>query len=148
MICGDICRRAVVVARKDDGIREIAELMREHDVGTVIVIEGEGSQRKPIGIMTDRDIVLRVITKDIYPNSVTVGDIMCCDLVHVNQNDDLSEAIQVMKERKVRRVPVVDDHGYLKGIMSSSDAMKHLANEIMSMSMLHVLPSGEEVCCH
>ena len=148
MNCGDICSREVVVVRKEDGIRQIAELMREHDVGTVIVVQGEGNQRKPIGIMTDRDIVIRVLANDIDLSAVSVGDVMCCDLVLVNQNDDLSAAIERMNEHSVRRVPVVDDQGYLKGIMSSSDAMKILADEMMSISKLRGLPAGKAVCCH
>lgn len=148
MNCGDICKREVVVVRKEDSIRQIAELMREHDVGTVIVVQGEGNQRRPVGIMTDRDIVIRVLANDIDIDSVTVGDVMCCDLVLVNQDDDLSAAIQRMNENKVRRVPVVDDQGCLKGVMSSSDAMNLLADEMLSISKLRGLPSGHAVSCH
>lgn len=148
MNCGDICRKEVVVVRKEDSIRQIAELMRGHDVGTVLVVMGEGNQRKPIGIITDRDIVIRIIANNIDLSSVAAGDVMCCDLVLVHENDDLCAAIERMNEHHVRRVPVVDDQGYLKGIMSSSDAMKLVADEMMSISKLRGLPSGKAVCCH
>jgi len=148
MNCGDICRRDVVVVRKEDGIRQIAELMREHEVGTVVVVKGEGNQRKPIGIMTDRDIVIRLLTNDIDLDAVRVGDVMCCDLVMVKEHDDLCAAIELMNNHHVRRVPVVDDQGHLKGIMSATDAMQHLADGMMSISKLRGGPGDQAVCCH
>jgi CBS domain-containing protein len=138
MNCGEICNREVVVARRDAKVSQAAKLMREHDVGSVVIVEGANGAQKPIGILTDRDIVLDIVRKEWDRADVPVSEIMCQDLVLARETDDLNLTVEKMRDRGVRRVPVVDDQGLLKGILSSSDVMEVLAEGIAALADLHV----------
>jgi CBS domain-containing protein len=137
MNCGEICNRTVVVARKDERVSQVAKLMREHDVGAVVIVEGAKDAQKPIGILTDRDIVLDMVGREWDRDNAPVSEIMCHDLVLAHEDDDLSSTVEQMRERGVRRVPVVDENGHLKGILSSSDVMEFMAEGMVALAHVH-----------
>jgi CBS domain-containing protein len=127
----DFCSRIVVVAEGGTDLREAARLMRDHHVGALIVIDGLKGATRPIGIVTDRDIVVAVVAAtDVRPESLTVLDVMARDLVLIDENDGVFEAIEAMQERGVRRLPVVTSDGRLVGIVTLDDVLRMLANEI------------------
>mgnify|MGYP006272905753 CR=1 FL=1 len=137
MNCSEICNRSVVVAHPSETVAEAVKLMDRHDVGTIVVVEGEAEHRKPVGIVTDRDIVLDVLAKDLRKDAISLGEIMSLDLVTARETDDVSTTLKHMRAGGVRRIPVVDDQGYLKGVISTSDVMETLAEGMMAIAKLH-----------
>jgi CBS domain-containing protein len=100
---------------------EAARLMRDEDVGIVPIVEGD----KLVGTVTDRDIVTRVVAEGKAPESVTVGDIASRELVTIDPQQDLDEALRLMAHHQVRRLPVVEDDGTLVGVVAQRDVAMH-----------------------
>lgn len=136
MAIGDICTRDTVFTTKDSSIGDAARLMREHHVGDLVVIEEKGGRRFPVGILTDRDLVVEILAKEVDMTSLTVGDLMIEDLVTARETDGLYETIQRMRAKGVRRVPVVDAHDSLIGIVSVDDLLDLLADELTALARL------------
>jgi CBS domain-containing protein len=140
MNAGRLCSRNVITTHRDTTIQAAARLMREHHVGCLIVTEEKAGTEEPVGILTDRDIVIEVIAEDIGVNDITVGDIMCYALLKVSESDSILETAQRMRARGVRRVPVINDNCALVGILALDDILKLLSEEL---SMLATLTSRE-----
>lgn len=129
---GQICRRPVVTVRASDDLVAAAQQMREHHVGYLIVAELEPASRRlrPVGVITDRDIVVAVVAKDVEPGILAVGDVMTADPVVVRDDASLSTVIAEMRAIGVRRMPVVDAEGMLVGVVSLDDILEMLAEEL------------------
>lgn len=127
MNAGEACNREVVVIGPDETVREAVRLMREHHVGDVVVTETTAGGRVPVGILTDRDVVIEVLAEDVAAGSVNVGDVMTTDPVVVDEGESLFDAVRRMREKGVRRVPVVDRQGHLVGILTVDDVVGLLA---------------------
>ncbi|MFZ2525308.1 MAG: CBS domain-containing protein [Candidatus Ferrigenium altingense] len=136
MPISEICNREVIVVQCNDTILEAAKLMRQHHVGDVLVIEDRGGVRTPVGIVTDRDLVVEIMAPELDQRVITVGDIMAPDLVTVKENTGVFEAIQYMRAKGVRRLPVVDDSGGLVGILTLDDLLELLAEELLALAKL------------
>lgn len=136
MAIGDICTRDTVFTTKDSSISTAARLMREHHVGDLVVVEEKGGRRIPVGILTDRDLVIEILAKGVDMNTLTVGDLMIEELVTAREADGLYETIQRMRAKGVRRVPVVDANNSLIGIVSVDDLLDLLADELTALARL------------
>ncbi|HUL13044.1 MAG TPA: CBS domain-containing protein [Methylococcaceae bacterium] len=137
MSVGQFCNRDTVIVRKQDSIVEAAKLMRQHHVGCLIVVEENGSGTfAPIGIVTDRDLVIEILAEEVNPEEVAIGDIMSYELVTAHENDGLWETLQRMRIKGVRRIPVVDQNGALKGILTNDDLLEILAGELGEIAKL------------
>jgi CBS domain-containing protein len=123
MKVGDYCKRAVVAIAASADAAEAAKLMREEHVGFLIVHHEGDSLQRPIGVLTDRDLVLGVMARDVDPHAVTVGDVMTRQPLIANDFDDLSDMLQAMRLAGIRRVPVIDVKGALIGIIAIDDAI-------------------------
>ena len=131
MTVGGICNRNVVVAPKGEAIVDTAKRMRMFHVGDVVVIENRGNKRIPVGILTDRDIVLSVVASDPgHLTSLLVGDAMSSELVTTREDTSVVYAIKLMQERGVRRLPIVDQDGGLVGILTFDDVVRFFAEEL------------------
>jgi len=131
MTIGSICKRNVVMAPKDEGIVDAAKRMRMFHVGTVIVVTERDGRQVPIGILTDRDIVLSVVASDAeHLPFLTVGDAMSNELATAFEDDGLADALELMQQRGVRRLPVVDHTGALVGIVTADDVIRFLSEEL------------------
>lgn len=126
----EICTREVIIANRSDSALEIAKVMRQYHVGDVIVVEHKDDRNIPVGIITDRDIVLELVAKEISASGITAGDIMCTDLLLATENEQISDVIQKMCSKGVRRVPVVDEQGALVGIVTEDDLLE-MINELL-----------------
>jgi CBS domain-containing protein len=130
MNAGELCNREVVIAYRNTPLVEAARLMREHHVGSLVVVVDRLSERVPVGILTDRDIVVAVVAKEVDPRSLTAGDVAAGDLVTVREKDGIPDALRLMREKGVRRVPVLTHSGALAGILTIDDLLELMAEEL------------------
>ena len=117
-------------------VTDAAKLMRDQHVGDLIVTEPRGGHTVPIGILTDRDIVVGVIAKRIEPETVTVGDVMTRDVLTVREDASLEFALREMRRHGVRRAPVVRPNGSLVGVIAFDDLIQHLAVQLSDLADL------------
>jgi len=125
----ELCQRNVVTVRRHEELGTAAWMMRERHVGCLVVVEPAGIMggERPIGMLTDRDIVTHVIVQEADPREVRVEDVMTRHPVTVWTTSSLDEALQRMREGHVRRVPVVDERGRLAGILALDDIFEYLS---------------------
>jgi CBS domain-containing protein len=137
MTVGQICTRDVVVAPKTEMIVDAAKRMRTSHVGNLVVVENRHGRHFPIGIVTDRDIVISVVAGDAdHINYLLVGDVMSDELITAQEHDSVDAALRKMQEHGVRRLPVVDADGALAGILTLDDVLQYLTgqqNELISL---------------
>ncbi len=136
MPIAEICNREVIVMQREESVIDAAKLMRERNVGTVVVVEGDEGGRVPIGIVTDRDLVVEIIATQVDPAMVRIGDIVMPELVTVQGDCGVYEAIRYMRSKGVRRLPVVDGNGTLLGIVTLDDLLGLLAEELGALAKL------------
>jgi signal-transduction protein with cAMP-binding, CBS, and nucleotidyltransferase domain len=122
----------LVTCQPDTKIIEVAQLMADKDVGAVVVLDEESD--KPRGILTDRDIVVRCIAKNLDLNDTTVENVLTESLATVHETDGIFDCIQKMKAAGVRRIPVINDHGKAVGIVSLGDLMSILSEEFAALT--------------
>jgi len=135
MTIGEICTRVTVFTTRETTVAEAAKLMRQHHVGTLVVVEDvNGGKRVPVGIVTDRDAVIEVMATGLDPKTITVGDIMGQELVTARENEGVLETMQIMRYKGVRRLPIVGKAGELIGIVSIDDLLELLAEEISELA--------------
>ncbi|MCB1934484.1 MAG: CBS domain-containing protein [Nitrosomonas sp.] len=136
MTISELCNREVIIVDAEDSALEAAQLMRKHHVGTVIVMKEQNSIRKPVGIVTDRDLVVEIMATELDPAVITVGDIMVPELVTVKEDTGIFETIQYMRRKSVRRSPVIDDNGSLVGIITMDDLLQLLSEELSELTKI------------
>jgi predicted transcriptional regulator len=136
MSVGEICSREVVVVEKGVSVVVAAQLMRTHHVGDLVVVEERDGRKVPVGIVTDRDIVVEVVAAGVNPEALKVGDIMGPEIATVRESEGLFEALRYMRDKGVRRMPVVDPHGALVGILTLDDLLGLLAEEMTELAKL------------
>jgi len=136
MAIGEFCHRDVVCATRDTTVTEAAKLMRQHHIGDVIIVETRGSKRVPVGIVTDRDIVVEVIAAGIDPRLLKLGDLRLAPLVTVDEDASYAETVSRMSAEGVRRMPVVSADGALAGIITLDDMLWQLAAPLAALAGL------------
>jgi CBS domain-containing protein len=136
MNIGKLCTTDTVCCGCHESVQGAALLMRKHHVGDVVVVDDPDGERAPVGIVTDRDIVVSVIALGLDPVSLEVGDVMSDDLLTASEHDDPYQTIERMRLRGIRRVPVVADSGSLVGIVSADDLLLFLAEEMEELSRI------------
>jgi CBS domain-containing protein len=136
MNVGQICQRNVITARDFDELTSAARLMREKHVGYIVVVEPafEEGTFKPMGVLTDRDIVVSVVAREADARTLRVGDVMTQQPVVAQESASIATALQEMRRVGVRRVPVVGDHGQLVGVLSLDDALEALVAELQDVA--------------
>lgn len=136
MTIGTICTRETVIAKRDDTIVEVAKLMREHHVGDIVVVKESEGEKVPIGIVTDRDLVVEILAQELSPDAVTAGDIMSYEIVTARDTDSIWTTLQKMRLKGVRRIPVVNQRGGLAGIVSLDDLLELLSEELTGLTKI------------
>jgi CBS domain-containing protein len=130
MTVGEICNRNVVVAPKTEMIVDAAKRMRTSHVGDLVVIENRNGRHFPIGMVTDRDIVISVVAGDPdHINYLLVSDVMSNDLITAREHESIEAALKKMEEHGVRRLPIVDADGALIGILTLDDILQYLTGQ-------------------
>ena len=123
-------------------------LMRQHHVGDLVVAEKQGDTTVPVGIITDRDIVLDVIAQKIDPDSLNIQDVMSTGFITVEEKETLLDTLELMKNQGIRRVVVVDRKGSLQGLLSADDAIELIAeamNDLTKLVKREITREGKEI---
>jgi CBS domain-containing protein len=123
---GRICLREVDLAQPGESAIEAACRMRDRRVGTLVVVDGAG---RPVGLVTDRDLALRVVATGADPRVISVREVMTPHPRTVSEGTAIESALAVMRSGVLRRLPVVNDRGELVGILSLDDVLDLLAEE-------------------
>ena len=135
---GDICQRTVVTIREYEDLTAAAQRMREEHVGYLVVAEPQVLDQtlKPVGVITDRDIVIAVVAKEVDPRTLKVGDVMTRQPVVASEDSSVSAALQEMRRIGVRRLPVIGRRGELLGVVSIDDLLETFAEELANIAGL------------
>lgn len=134
---GAVCTREVVVARGEDTVLEVAQLMRTHHVGAVVIVQSLDGTNLPTGILTDRDIVLEGVVQALDRfEELIAADLVTRELVTVREQDTIDDALDRMRSQGVRRVPVVDEVGVLVGILALDDLLELYGSQLASITAL------------
>jgi len=130
-----LCKRVVVTIHRDATVQDAALFMRSSHIGNVVVVDAVDT-RRPVGIITDRDIAVEVVAQGLAPAQTLVGSVMSAPVVTLREDDGFLEALDKMSARGVRRAPVVDRDGRLKGMVSVDDLVPLLARELAKIGAL------------
>jgi CBS-domain-containing membrane protein len=144
MAIGEICNRDVVFVEPDETVVAAAKLMRQHHVGSLVVARDEQGQRTPMGMLTDRDITVSIVAPGLDPDTLLAGDVMSTELIAVREDAGISEAVELMRLKGVRRLPVIDISGKLVGLIASDDLLSLLAEEMAALARMISRESAHE----
>ncbi len=133
---GKVCKRNVSSVDWGDSVLDAVRLMRRNHVGDVVVTKRDSGGIEPVGIITDRDIVVELIAEQVDMEKITVGDVMSYELLTAKEDADLLSTLKDMRSKGVRRIPVVDKEGYLAGIFSVDDMIELLATQLTDIAYL------------
>ncbi len=136
MNIGDIRTTHVVVTHPAEPLAAAARLMRQHKVGAVVVLDPHDPQRRPVGMLTDRDIVRGQLARNADLHCLTVGDVMSNEPLCLSVDIALAEGIEALNARAVRRAPVIDRDGTLVGIVTLDDLLPAVASELHELAKL------------
>lgn len=145
--CQEIMTENPVCCLANDMVEGIAQWMRTEDIGAVLVVDSYQS-RKLIGIVTDRDLALRVIGARRNPNDTRIGDVMTLNLITCQPTDDLEVALEAMAHHQIRRIPTVDRHGQLLGIISQADLATRLHDPQKAANVLQEISQPNPLSVH
>jgi CBS domain-containing protein len=130
MKVGTICQRMVFTVQRSDEVTAAARVMRDKHVGYLVVLESDPSGLpRPIGVLTDRDLVVALLASEVNPRAVSVGDIMTPNPITVSEAESMETALQKMREFGVRRLPVVNEAGNLAGVVATDDILRVIAGD-------------------
>lgn len=137
MTVGEFCNRQVVIAHRDESVPEAARRIRDFHVGTIIVVDEQDGRRMPVGVLTDRDLVVSVLAGDRRDiDALKVGDVMTMGLVTAQEHESLLDALKKMRSFGVRRLPILNDAGGLEGILTFDDLIDLVAEELSDLTNL------------
>ena len=144
MSVGEICNREVVVVTPETDAGEASRLMREYHVGDLVVVELRGGMNIPLGIVTDRDLVVEVLAQGVDPASVSVKDLMVQPVETVDETAAILDTLQLMRDKGLRRLPVTNSSGGLEGILTLDDVIDLLAEELSEVVALTIRQRQKE----
>lgn len=130
MIPVDLIHKDVITCKIDDSILAVTKIMAEHSIGSIIVVE----DNKPVGIFTERDLLIRVVAAEKALDTTIVKDVMTADLIVATKGDSCASTYMKMKEKNIRHIPVIDAHGALIGIISISDVIFRMNDLLLKQS--------------
>lgn len=137
MRVGELCTRTVIVAWREEAVLEVARRMRTGHVGDVVVVVGEPGRCLPIGLVTDRDLVVAALAQvPEHLGTLTLSDIAVRPLATIKEDEEVDVAIEIMRREGVHRLPVVDAGGQLVGILSRDDLLELLAEQMTKLAAI------------
>jgi CBS domain-containing protein len=141
--CSDVMTPDPVSCEPNDSVKKAAKIMKQHDVGALPVVESQASKRL-LAVVTDRDLVIRVLAEDRNIEQAAVRDAMSSSPIFCRADDDVQKALQLMAERQLRRMPVVDQSGRLQGIIAQADIATRVRSDRQTGELVEAIsePSG------
>jgi CBS domain-containing protein len=133
MRVGELCTRSVVTCLREASGLEIAQKMREHHVGDLVVVDEEDGALRPVGVVTDRDLVVQVIAKGLDPGRLRAEDLLTGSLVTAYESELVHDAVWHMRGNGLRRLPIVDQQEHLFGMLTVDDVARYLAEELADL---------------
>lgn len=130
---GDICNRIVTVAERKMTLVQAAQLMRDHHVGCLVVVDESGAGRLVVGMLTDRDIVTAVIAQEVDPHTLRVEDVMTADVVTALEGDSVMDLLGLMRRKGLRRIPVTTPGRALQGLVTLDDLLEIFAEQLRAL---------------
>ena len=140
----ELCNENVVDIAKEETVLNAAKLLRNKHVGCLVVTDSKNGVKTPIGIVTDRDIVLKVLDYDTNMANINVFDIMDSKFVTAKVTDDVHTAMDLMRRHGIRRIPLVDEDNHLAGIVTVDDMFAHLGDELHRLSRAIYMEQSRE----
>jgi CBS domain-containing protein len=131
-----ISQHKVVVVSRQATLKEVAQEMKQHNVGAIVIVKDREADKTPCGIITDRDIMMHLLESDSHNLQSPAKDVMSTPLLTVRKEQGISEVISAMTEKGVRRAPVVDEQNKVIGMIAIDDLVQLLASELKSLSNL------------
>ena len=145
MEVGDICQRTVLCCEKEVTAQDAAKLMRQNHVGDLVVTEIQADGvRIPLGMITDRDLVLEVLAQEVDPRGVCVGELIGPVLGTATEDEGVYEVLSRMWEFGVRRMPVINRQGGLVGIITVDDVIAHLSEQLTAVNRITSVQQHQE----
>lgn len=138
---GSLCTRDVKTAFRKDDLSTAARRMREHHVGALVVVDEADGQRRPVGMLTDRDIVTAAVAHGIHPSTLSVEDVMSSRLITAREDDSILTLLHSMRTHGLRRLPVLDTRDQLVGLVARDDLIDELTRSL-SMAVA-VVPASK-----
>lgn len=145
MKIGSLCNRNVVAVSSEMTVSEAASLMRHHHIGDVLVQDDGNGWPVPIGIVTDRDIVVEVVAAELDPRTLKLRDLLMAPLVTADAEESCEDTVRLMAMKGVRRMPVVDERGALVGVVTLDDLLPHFAAPLAQLSELAARSREREI---
>ncbi len=142
--CSQVMTENPVCCLSDDSVERIAQWMQTEDIGAVPVVD-DYQNRKLVGIVTDRDIALRVVGGKLDAHTATVGEIMTPNPVHCEPDDNLEAVMDIMARHRVRRIPAVDDDGRLVGIVAQADLTTRMRDPRKATDVIQEISQPDKV---
>ncbi len=139
--CREIMTKSVSTATRDASLQDVAKLLKNGDIGILPIVE-EGTGRL-VGLITDRDIVVRAVAEGKSITDTKAGDVMTPELFTAAPDDFAFLAVRTMGDKQVRRVPIVDEQGVLHGIVSMADIALEMEDQREIAETLEEISSGE-----
>jgi CBS domain-containing protein len=134
---GELCNREVVIATPEENVSDAARRMIALHVGALVVTEEIDGLRRPIGIVTDRDLVAALVADEVgHARALEVADVMSRELLVSTEDEDVFEALQRMRARGVRRLPIVNEQRALVGILTFDDIVEWLSEQLSELTRL------------
>jgi len=127
MLCNEIMTTNPEFVLPSDSVMKAAQLMKSEDVGPIPIVENKDT-KKLTGIITDRDLAIKVVAEARDPKTTPVEEVMTDDVITCKENDDVNKALKLMQDYQVRRIPVVDKGDHLLGIIAQADVATRLGS--------------------
>ena len=133
--CSEVMTKDPVVCMPSDPVADVARVMKEEDIGPIPIVE-DPETRKLVGMVTDRDLVLRMVAEGRDSKTTKAEEVMSLKLVTCHADDDVQEALDAMSENQLRRIPVVDDENRIVGIIAQADVATRMNQPEKTATMI------------
>jgi signal-transduction protein with cAMP-binding, CBS, and nucleotidyltransferase domain len=140
----DFCTREVVTCGRLTTALELARVMRDRHVGDVVIVETVEGGVRPVGVVTDRDLAVHVMARGIAPEQCVAEDLMDVDVHTALGSESTYDAIWHMRSQGIRRLPIVDAHNRLLGIVTADDVTDFIAQELSALARIPVRQAARE----
>lgn len=131
---GELCSREVVCISRSESVADAARLMREHHIGSVVVVDRTVHGPRPVGMLTDRDIAVGVVAPGLDAEEIPVEGAMRAGVACIEESEGVGRAVALMRSEGVRRLPVVDGDGILVGLLAADDLLDLLGEEMQGLA--------------